>query len=232
MDDQNKAHSQDVEEKVEEVHAENTPEEKSTKEDPRDNLTPDHPRFQEVYNELKELKGEKEKREQLEEQLEELRAQVNSQNSKQEEDVYTEEEEKALERIDKGLKKRGYLTKAELDEVQRTQERAQALKELQKEYSGENGYPKFDAAEVMAHAKKEGIGNLRAAYRDLHHNAIVKVEAKRNTTETVDSESPTGGAREVAADLDPAKIANMSDAEWAKKGPSIMQKFKNSIYGK
>lgn len=235
MDDQNKAHLQTMENEVEEVHADSdidsTEENISSKKpDPRDSLTPDHPRFKEVYDNLKE---EKEKRQTLEEELRELRTLVQSQNNKQDEEVYTEDEERALERIDKGLRKRGYLTKSEVDELNRTQQRAQAMKDLESEYNGSNGYPKFDAVEVMAHAKREGISNLKTAYRDLHYNAILRVEAKRGVgVDTVDSERPTGGDRNLIADLDPANIENMSDDEWNKKGASIMDKFKKAVYGK
>lgn len=231
MTDDQQAPLHAEEEKVEVNNGDN-PSVEPQKQDPRDAVTPDHPRFKEVLSELKE---EREARKDLEAQIQELRSTVQSQNEDQE-DSFTEDEERALDKILIGLRKKGgIVSKDDLAEVNRIQERANLQKELQREYNGNNGYPKFDVVEVTEHAKKNGFGdNLKAAYKDLHYNAIVKVEAKKLNTpvEEVESERPSGGSRKIAGEYTPEDIANMSDEEWAKNGDSIYAKFKRSVVGK
>lgn len=91
----------------------NTAEEQKTEgQDPSDKMTPDHPRFKEVYNEAKESKA---KVTQLESELAELRQKISERQVATGDSEFTEEEEKALERIEKGLAKRGFVKKEELD---------------------------------------------------------------------------------------------------------------------
>lgn len=196
--------------------------------DPRDNITPDHPRFKEVYEDLK---SERETRKQLEQRLSELESRV-SQSVKQDDGGYTQDEKEALQRILQGLKQEGgIVTKSDLEEVQRVQSRASTIKDLSDKYSGKNGYPKFDSVDVLEYAKKNGLGdNLEIAYRQLHWDAVVRAEASKiKNVDTVDSEETTTGQPTIAG-LTPQDIGGMSLNEFAENEATIMDKFKKSIF--
>jgi hypothetical protein len=62
--------------------------------------------------------------------------------------------QQALERIERGLKtKYGILTEADL----KAQSRATQYRELEKEFDGKNGLPKFVPIDVEAHAKSQMV---------------------------------------------------------------------------
>lgn len=199
-----------------------------------DKLTPDHPRFKEVNQRMKDAE---ERAARLETQIAELKSmreeyealRDSKQNSQG--DEFTSDEEKALDRIILGLKKREVLvTKEELQEQERIKQRAETQKTLQNEYNGKNGYPKFDVVDVTEYAKKNGFGdNLRAAYKDMHYSAILKIEASRmrdGGSETIDSEQALPQERRVAGELTPEDIGKMSASEWKKNEAKIMADFK------
>jgi hypothetical protein len=207
------------------------------KTDPRDNLTPDHPRFKEVYDELKATKEKAAKVDSLETQVRELQATMSSINKKSDGEAFTDEEKAALARIKKGLQDEGaFVSKQDLEEADRIRNRAETIRTLEGEFNGKNGYPKFDTVEVTEFAQKNGFGgNLRAAYREMHFNAIVKVEAKRGSGEEVadvSSERPSGGGQPVAGEFTRDQIKNMSPEEWKKNEDTIMSKFRKAVTGR
>jgi hypothetical protein len=149
--------------------------------------------------------------------------------------TFTQEEESALEKIDKGLKQRGYMTRAEVEEMERIKSRNSEIVRLQSTYKKGTGFPPFEADKVMVYAKQKGFGdNLEAAYRDLHWEAISTAIAKGQSPnmEPPDSEKPTGSNQTVPVGITREKIAEMDVSEWNQKGASIMDKFKKSIFGK
>jgi hypothetical protein len=197
-----------------------------TKSDPSDNLTPDHPRFKEVVAEKNELKQTVN---QLQSQMEELRQSISTRQSREDDDSLTYEEQQALDRIDRGLKAKGYLTEEDL----RSRNRAENYKSLTKEYDGKNGLPKFVPIEVEAHAKANGYGdNLLAAYRDMHFDAIVQQESKRsaNQPEVPTSEKPASGQRGNVANTEftPEAISQMSDEEYERNREKILGSIRSS----
>lgn len=198
----------------------------NTKQDPSDNLTPEHPRFKEVVAEKNELKQTVT---QLKSEMEELRNSISQRQVRDNDDSLTYDELQALDRIEQGLKSRGYLTQEDL----RANRRADNYKALEKEYDGKNGLPKFVPVEIEAHAKANGFGdNLEAAYRDLHFEAIVQREAKKaaEPVPAPSSEKPAAGERGNIANTEftPESIAAMSDEEYERNREKILGSIRQS----
>lgn len=228
MDDQTKIAPLQSDQKEESVVVTSEPDS-----DPSDKLTPEHPRFKEVYSDLKAYKQEngelKGKMAELEEKLEKLSENYNERVSQDGADI-TSDEEEALERIEKALKSRSsFVTKDELD----AERRGLILQRLEDKWNGTNGYPKFDGLDVVTYARKNGFGdNYEKAYRDMHYDAFVQIEAKKiaKSQEIPTSESPTAGDRSsVLGDVTPEKIKDMSLQEWYEKGDKIKQALKDSL---
>lgn len=203
----------------------NTAEEQKTEgQDPSEKMTPDHPRFKEVYNEAKESKA---KVTQLETELAELRQQVSSRQEKTGDSEFTDEEEKALERIEKGLAKRGFVKKEELHAESFQLRLEKEFQRLNEKYDGKDGEPKFVADEVFAYAKRKGMQNdLEGAYRLMNYDTLIDVEIRKRAKglQPPTSERPTSGTK-VAANLNVTTedIANMSDVEWEAQREKILQ---------
>jgi len=88
--------------------------------DPSDKMSPDHPRFKEVYNDMKTYKAESEQLQSelkdLKQEMEEIRSQAQERGQQGGDTEFTQEELQAIEKIDKALKKRGYVTNEQLNE--------------------------------------------------------------------------------------------------------------------
>jgi len=233
----NKAPTQ-AKEKVEET-TEKVDETSAEEKDPRDALTPDHPRFKEVYNELKETRAKNEEYEEqlseLKEQLAEIRGTMTTLNKGSDENVFTAEELEAMKRIQEGLKKDGFVTRADLEEARRVERRALTMERLSEKYNNTSGYPPFKGAEILKYAKENGYGdNLEAAYKAKHFDAILQVEAERKAKglETVDSEKATGTDKSMEDETTRKTIEDMSVDDWAKSRSDIMARFKKAVTGK
>lgn len=187
---------------------------------------------EDALEQLETLKAKVEDIDTLKAQLEELKESVSNKNTNND-DTFTREEEDALSKIDKGLKAKGYLTKEELDERDRINNRNYEITRLADKYKKGSGFPEFKTDEVLVYAKKKGFGeNLEAAYRDLHWDAITQVMSKGGGLEPVDSEKPVGGEREKGTQLTRGDIAEMELHDYEKSRSTIMDKFKKSIFGK
>lgn len=196
-------------------------------EDPSDKLTPDHPRFKEVLNRAKESEG---KVAELEQKLAQLQEQIAARQERTGDDDFTEEELKALARIEKGLASRGFVRKDDLQSESFQIKLERQFERLNEKYDGTNGLPKFVADEVYAYAKKKGMtDDLESAYKLLNLDTIVEVEAKKrsNGLKPPTSERPTSGDRQGAnLEVSPTDIAEMSDEDWEKKRIQILQSLK------
>lgn len=122
--------------------------------EPSEKLTPEHPRFQQVNQQKKEaleaLEREREEKAELQRQLEELKA--NSQNNS-EDDFASDEERIAADAIErKILKRKGYVTKEDLAEIRRVENRASEYRRLSEKYNGSNGLPRFVPEDVQLFA--------------------------------------------------------------------------------
>ncbi len=189
------------------------------KEDPSDKLTPDHPRFKDVLNEKKEAEAEAER---LRIEL----AEVKSVKETPSDDELTPEEQASLIKIKKALSKEGFVTQSDL----RVQRNAETLRKLTDKYDGKGGLPAFDRAEVVAYAKKNGFGdNYEAAYRDIHFDTIVEVNAKKkaNLPQPPTAEKPSGGGEATTTKrFTREDIKNMSDAEYDKYRVGLLNAIK------
>lgn len=206
----------------------NTAEEQKTEgQDPSDKMTPDHPRFKEVYNEAKESKA---KVTQLETELAELKQKISERQVATGDSEFTEEEEKALERIEKGLAKRGFIKKEELDASSFQLRLEKEFQRLSEKYDGSSGEPKFVADEVFAYAKKKGMQNdLEGAYKLMNYDTLIDVEIKKRSQgpKPPTSERPTSGTK-IAANLSltTEDIKNMSSEEWEAQRDKILQSLR------
>lgn len=186
---------------------------------------------EEALRELSTVKEKLESLESLKDEVAELKNSVSKKNDDGE--VFTREEEDALSKIDKGLKNKGYITQDQLDEMRRIDERNREINRLSDKYKKGSGFPEFKTDEVLVYANKKGFGgNLEAAYRDLHWEAITQVLSKGQETEVVESEKPTGGDRIKGTSVTTSQIANMDINEYSQNRDDIMGKFKKAIFGR
>lgn len=195
--------------------------------DPSDNMTPDHPRFKEVYSELKEARAKLEKMPDLERQLAELQEKVAARQERTGDDDLTEEEWKAIDRIERGLKKRGFVRQDDLKTESFQIRLERDFERLNEKYDGSNGLPKFVADEVFGYAKRKGLTNdLEAAYRLMNYDSIVEVEAKKRSQgyKPPTSERPSSGDRSGrSTELSPTDVSQMSDDEYEKNREKILR---------
>jgi hypothetical protein len=172
----------------------------------------------------------------LEETVKKLQESIESQNKANSGVAFTDEEKQALDKIDKGLRERGYVTREEQEAMARIQNRNAELTRLTDKYKKGTGYPVFKADEVMIYAEKKGFGdNLEAAYRDLHFDAFIQAELDRTQgtgTQPPDSEKPIGGARDAATQVTRKAIAEMTPAEYEQHRESLLKQFKSSATGR
>jgi len=88
----------------------------------------------------------------------------------------------------------------------------------------EDGRPNFDPTEVANHAKKQGIFNLEAAYRDLHWKELIDFEKKQSTTEDVETERPNSPSQskpnervKLTQDFLKERLSQPDGKEWYEK---------------
>ena len=205
---------------------EETPKEELDKSDPSDKLTPDHPRFKDV---LEDNRQKAERIEALERQMSDLKETIEQRQRATGDDEYTPEERASLDRIERGLKQRAFVTKEDLESDLRVQRRALEIDKLSDRYSGGNGYPKFISEDVVTYAKAKGYGdNLEAAYKDMHFEAILQTESKKQREiNPPQSEKPTGTERALEGDIR-EEVSKMSPAEYEKNREKILAGMKNS----
>ncbi len=200
------------------------PSDQGNKEDPSDKLTPDHPRFKDV---VAERNAEREEKERLQQELEDLKSKPIIREDSPGDEELTPEEQESLVKIKRELAKDGFVRQTDLQVTKN----AENLRDLGKKYDGTNGLPKFQGAEIVAHAKRNGFGdNYEAAYRDMHFDTIVEQEAvKRNKVEKAPTtEKPAGGGEESGNKkrLTEADIEKMTPDEYDKYRVQILQAIK------
>lgn len=198
-------------------------EQKQDTQDASDKMTPEHPRFKEVLNRAKTAE---EKTTQLEQELEALRQQVQERQANTGEKEFTDEEERALAKIEKGLASRGFVKKQDLDSETYQIRLEKELDRMTEKYDGSNGLAKFVADEVYAYAKKNGMEkNLEGAYKLMNYEANLEAEARRRSQGATPprSERPTSQERIAAnVDLTTSDVKNMSGEEWEKVRDKVL----------
>jgi hypothetical protein len=202
---------------VVDVPVEETADQAPDKEDPSDKMTPEHPRFKEV---LDRAKTAEERAEELERRIIEL------EENKQDDGSLSPDEKASLDKIKRELAKDGYVTQGDL----RVQRNAENLRKLSEKYTGKEGLPAFERADVVAFAKKEGYGdNYEAAYRQMHFDAIVEVESKKKASapQAPEVEKPSGGGEATTTKrFTREDIKNMSDPDYDKYRTGLLQALK------
>lgn len=198
-----------------ELDTEQTNIETTEGQDPSDRLTPEHPRFKEVIAKNHELEGTIGN---LQSQIEELKSSI---NNKQDSGEDTDVEEQALRKIERRMEEK-FARKEDLS----ADRQALQFERLSDKYNGKNGYPKFVPVDVVAYAKRNGYGNnTEAAYRQMHFDTIVQIEAKKaGTVQVPTSEKPGGGERQQeGTQLTPQDIGQMSPEEYMNNRDKILQ---------
>lgn len=222
MDDQSQLQTEQKAEEASVVVPETPVEEAS------DKLTPDHPRFKQV---LDRAKTAEEKAEALERRLSELEGQVSQRQQATGDETLTAEEEIALNRVSKLLEKQGFARRADVEANERITKRALQLDKLEGRYDGSNGYPKFDPVEVVEYARRNGYSDqdLDKAYKNLHMDAIIAVEArKRSAPQPTESEKPSGSSRQLTPQLTVEDIPNLSDQDYEKNRSTILERLRGA----
>lgn len=193
-----------------------------TTEDASDRLTPDHPRFKAVLDDNRVLK----------EKIEAIQASISARQAQTGDEELTAEERSSIEKIDREMKKRGYVTQDQLDANSEVDRIALTHSRLSDKYNGSNGLPKYNALDVTTYAKSNGFGNnLEAAFRDMHFDAFVTVRAKQANAapQPPSSEKATGGDRQAPiAEFTAEQIANMTPEEWDQNRSKILGAIKSS----
>lgn len=200
--------------------------EEQTKTDPSEKLTPDHPRFKEVLEQNRLLK---ETNKDLEDRIVKIEQQVQQRADATGEFELTEEEKRALDKIDKALRQKGYVTKEEITSQSRIEKQALEFERLSEKYDGSNNLPKFIAEDVAAYAKQNGFSNLEKAYKDMHYEAFVSLEIKKRSggNNPPHIEKPTGGERKVeGSTYSRDQISQMSPEEWEKNREKVLRSLR------
>jgi len=198
------------------------------KPDPSDNLTPEHPRFKQVIAENHELK---ENLQALQNDMDELKQTIQNRQQNTGNEELTTEEQEAMAKIERQMQAKGYVKKEDLEADKRVERRAQQITKLEDQHDGTDGYPRFVKEDVVEFAKRRGIDDLSIAYRELHFDAIVQVEAKKGTGgNPPGSEPPTGGekGKPGGSEFTPEDIAAMSPEDYEKNRAKILSGLKPS----
>ncbi len=171
---------------------------------------------------LKEIKTEREKRHELESKMAELESRLTSASTNSNQD--DAELEIAVERLAPILQKRGFITAQQKEDEDRAAQYAKDLESLSHKYDGKDGRPNFDPTEVANHAKKQGIFNLEAAYRDLHWKELIDFEKKQSVPDDVETERPNstnnskpGERVKLTAEFLRDRLAQPDGKEWYEK---------------
>jgi len=199
--------------------------EDQSNQDPSDKLTPEHPRFKEVIQKNHELAATIED---LKGQLEEVKNGIAARQNESGDDDITPEEQAAIDKIAKGLIKRGYVATPEDLSSDR---KARDYERLSNKYDGKGEYPKFEPVAVEVFAKQRGITNLEDAYFSVHKAAIIQIEAKKQAkiVEVPDSERPGKSSMPQSAEgkpLTPEDIENMSNEDYEANRTAILASLK------
>ncbi len=194
--------------------AENQTEETTQEETPQEDSnqpikTVPYERFKEVNSSKNELK----------EEIERLKSQLNEiQSAKTPTTPPNPQEEQVKQQLDHYLKELGYVSKQELEQVEADRALQSTIQELEKKYDGKDGRPKFDRDEAIEFARKNLIGNLEIAYKQMHEAELMDYAIKKamGKTKAVKSEKSDGsGSADVGTTQDDLYRSAMSGDEEA-----------------
>ena len=141
------------------------------------------------------LQEERRKRQELERRIGELETSINSKPASSDEE--NPDLDLAVDKLEPYFRKRGFLTRAELEEEKTAESYANEMKTLTEKYSGKDGRPAFDAYEVAEFGKKNKIFNLEVAYEQMHKKELLDWQLKKaDSSDAPQTESGTSGIKE------------------------------------
>jgi hypothetical protein len=139
---------------------------------------------------LQALQEERRKRQELEQRLTNLEASFKPSSTSEDSNPDLED---AISKLEPYLRKKGFLTKDQLDEEKSANAYAEEMKDLAGKYDGKDGRPVFDAYEVSDFGKKNRIYNLEVAYEQMHKKELLDWTMKKGGNETDTPETEKGG---------------------------------------
>lgn len=172
---------------------------------------------------LQALQEERKKRQELEQRLSNLEANFNKPS-------YTNEGndpdlESAINQIEPYLKRKGFMTREELNAEKTANDYAEEMKNLSSKYNGKDGRPVFDAYEVSEYGKKNKIYNLEVAYEQMYKNELFdwNLKSSGKKGESIDSETGTSGVKDegntplLTKEMIQQKVKGPNGREWWEK---------------
>jgi hypothetical protein len=99
-------------------------------------------------------------------------------------------------------------------------------------YATAEGLPEVDDKAIVQHAIKNGIGNLKSAYHDLHFDAIRAAERENTLAEVKKNKgasavTSTASSKKAAPAFTKEQIAGMTSKEVEDNYPAILEFYKN-----
>jgi len=92
------------------------------------------------------------------------------------------------------LKKMGFVSKDEIQQIEADRELDSKLSSLEAKYNGKDGKPKFTRREVLEYARDNQIGDVEGAYKLMNYDQFLSLAAKQasSTNKPVKSETSDG----------------------------------------
>lgn len=158
-------------------------------------------RFKEVNDQVKELRGE-----------------LDTLKSEREQSSTPKAQTPQEQAIRDQLKEMGFVSADEVEAKLEQREQDLALQrevsQLESKYDGKDGRPKFDKDEVLNFALEKQIGDLDAAYNELHRQKLIDWHVKQAVSKSggVKSETSDGSGKSQGSD-DPREGIKEGDRE-------------------
>lgn len=158
-------------------------------------------RFKEVNDQVKELRGE-----------------LKSLKSEREQSPTSQPQTQQEKAIRDQLKGMGFVSADEVEAKLEQREQDLALQrevsQLESKYDGKDGRPKFDKDKVLNFALEKQIGDLDAAYNELHRQKLIDWHVKQAVSKSggVKSESSDGSGKSQGSD-DPREGIKKGDRD-------------------
>lgn len=140
---------------------------------------------------LQALQEERRKRQELEQRLSNLE---NSFKPSSTSEVSNPDLEDAISKIEPLLRKRGFLTKDQVEEEKTASAYAEEMKSLSTKFDGKDGRPVFDAYEVSEFGKRNRIYNLEVAYEQMNKKELLDWSMKKGGTANDSIETEKGSS--------------------------------------
>lgn len=168
-----------------EVSSENQTDQSETSQDKKVSESVPYERFAEINSKSKALEEEIR-------QIKESLASKTETTQPATQETLAQKEQEAL--IREQLKKMGFVSKEEIQQIESDRKLENELKSLEGKYDGRDGRPKFTRREVLEYARDKQIGDVESAYKLMNHDQLMSYAIKQatSTNKPVKSESSDG----------------------------------------